>query len=93
MIVGCGVIGATIAYELSQSPDRAITVLDRNLPASGSTGAALGVAMAVMTPLLPQRLMTMTMTHKPVLPGPVGPLPKQGWRPGPFMTSSFVCVA
>ena len=49
MIVGCGVIGATIAYELSQSPDRAITVLDRNLPASGSTGAALGVAMAVMS--------------------------------------------
>ncbi len=49
VIVGCGVIGATIAYELSQSPDRAITVLDRNLPASGSTGAALGVAMAVMS--------------------------------------------
>ncbi len=49
VIVGCGVIGATIAYELSQSPDLAITVLDQNPPASGSTGSALGVAMAVIS--------------------------------------------
>lgn len=49
VIVGCGVIGAAIAYELSQSPDLAITVIDPNPPASGSTGAALGVAMAVIS--------------------------------------------
>lgn len=49
VIVGCGVIGATIAYELSQSPDLAITVIDPKPPASGSTGAALGVAMAVIS--------------------------------------------
>jgi glycine/D-amino acid oxidase-like deaminating enzyme len=49
VIVGCGVIGAAIAYELSRSPNLAITVIDPNLPASGSTGAALGVAMAVIS--------------------------------------------
>ncbi|QQE66899.1 hypothetical protein GFS31_36030 [Leptolyngbya sp. BL0902] len=49
VIVGCGVIGATIAYELSQSPDLHITVIDAHAPASGSTGAALGVAMAVIS--------------------------------------------
>jgi len=49
VIVGCGVIGAAIAYELSQSPDLGITVIDPHPPASGSTGAALGVAMAVIS--------------------------------------------
>lgn len=49
VIVGCGVIGAAIAYELSQSPDLAITVLETETPGSGSTGAALGVAMAVIS--------------------------------------------
>lgn len=49
VIVGCGVIGAAIAYELSQSPDLAITVLDAETPGSGSTGAALGVVMAVIS--------------------------------------------
>lgn len=45
VIIGCGIVGATIAYELSQIPELQITVLDRQLPAQGSTGAALGVLM------------------------------------------------
>jgi glycine oxidase len=49
VIVGCGVIGAAIAYELSQVPDLAITVIDPKPAASGATGAALGVAMAVIS--------------------------------------------
>ena len=60
--------------------------------AEGAMMGVMGVATAVMMPLLPQSLITMTMTQKLVSHGPVGPLPKQGWRPGPFMTSSIVCV-
>ncbi len=48
-IIGCGVVGATIAYELSLLPDVQITLIDRALPASGSTGAALGVLMGVIS--------------------------------------------
>ncbi|MDX2216940.1 MAG: FAD-dependent oxidoreductase [Oculatellaceae cyanobacterium bins.114] len=48
-IVGCGVVGAAIAYELSQISDLQITVLDRQPPAKASTGAALGVLMGVIS--------------------------------------------
>jgi glycine/D-amino acid oxidase-like deaminating enzyme len=46
-IIGCGVVGAAIAYELSRQPDLQITVIDRNMPAQESTGAALGVLIGV----------------------------------------------
>lgn len=46
-IIGCGVVGAAIAYELSRQPDLQITVIDKNMPAQGSTGAALGVLVGV----------------------------------------------
>jgi len=49
IIVGCGIVGATIAYELSLIPQLEITVLEKDSPASGSTGAALGVMMAVIS--------------------------------------------
>lgn len=42
-IVGCGVVGAAIAYELSAIAELEITLLDRNPPAQGATRAALGV--------------------------------------------------
>lgn len=48
-IVGCGVVGAVIAYELSLIPDLQITVIEKNTPASGSTGAALGVLMGAIS--------------------------------------------
>ncbi len=48
-IVGCGVVGATIAYELSQIPDLAVTVFDRQPPAQAATGAALGVLMGIVS--------------------------------------------
>ena len=44
-VIGCGIVGAAIAYELSLVSGLKITVLDRQLPAQGSTGAALGVLM------------------------------------------------
>lgn len=48
-IIGCGVVGAAIAYELSQIPDLQITVFDRQPPAQASTGAALGVLMGIIS--------------------------------------------
>lgn len=48
-IVGCGIVGATIAYELSQIPELQIAVLDRQPPAQAATGAALGVLMGIIS--------------------------------------------
>ncbi|MGF1459469.1 MAG: NAD(P)/FAD-dependent oxidoreductase [Leptolyngbyaceae cyanobacterium] len=49
VIVGCGIVGATIAYELSCFGDYDITVLEQQQPAQGATGAALGIAMGVIS--------------------------------------------
>lgn len=49
VVVGCGIVGAMVAYELSQKTDCRITVLDRQLPAQGSTGAALGILMGIIS--------------------------------------------
>lgn len=49
VVVGCGVVGAAIAYELSQVPGLTITVLEQQQPAQGSTGAALGVLMGAIS--------------------------------------------
>jgi glycine/D-amino acid oxidase-like deaminating enzyme len=48
-VLGSGVVGAVIAYELSRLPGLNITLLDEQFPASGSTGAALGVLMGVIS--------------------------------------------
>lgn len=48
-IIGCGVVGACIAYELSLNPGFQVTVIDQASPAQGATAAALGVAMAVIS--------------------------------------------
>jgi glycine oxidase len=48
-VIGCGIVGAAIAYELSQVSGLTITVLDRYPPAQGSTGAALGVLMGAIS--------------------------------------------
>jgi glycine/D-amino acid oxidase-like deaminating enzyme len=49
VIIGCGVVGAAIAYELSLISGLDITVIEKNAPASGSTGAALGVLMGAIS--------------------------------------------
>jgi glycine/D-amino acid oxidase-like deaminating enzyme len=49
VIIGAGIIGATIAYELSKQSNLKITLIDENLPASGATQAALGVMMGVIS--------------------------------------------
>lgn len=49
VIIGCGVVGAAIAYELSLIDGLELTVIDKSNPASGSTGAALGVLMGAIS--------------------------------------------
>jgi glycine oxidase len=49
VIIGCGIVGAAIAYELSLISGLDITVIDKHTPASGGTGAALGVLMGVIS--------------------------------------------
>jgi glycine oxidase len=48
-IIGCGIIGATIAYELSCSNECKIDVYDSQQPAQASTGAALGILMGIIS--------------------------------------------
>lgn len=48
-IVGCGVVGAAIAYELSKIPQLSITVIDPKPPAQAATKAALGVLMGAIS--------------------------------------------
>jgi glycine/D-amino acid oxidase-like deaminating enzyme len=48
-IIGCGIVGASIAFELSQFPELKVTVFDKQPPAQGSTGAALGVLMGIIS--------------------------------------------
>jgi glycine oxidase len=48
-IIGCGIIGATIAYELSCLAKFEITVYDARQPAQAATGAALGVLMGIIS--------------------------------------------
>ena len=49
VLIGCGIIGATIAYELSLIEGLKITVVDKQLPAQAATGAALGVLMGIIS--------------------------------------------
>ena len=49
VVIGCGVIGAALAYELSQVRGLRVTVLDKQPPAQAATGAALGVLMGVIS--------------------------------------------
>ncbi len=48
-IIGCGIIGATIAYELSLLTKYKIDVYDLQQPARAATGAALGVLMGIIS--------------------------------------------
>jgi glycine oxidase len=49
VVIGCGIVGATIAYELSRIPHFTVTVLDSVPPAQAATGAALGVLMGIIS--------------------------------------------
>jgi glycine oxidase len=48
-VIGCGIIGASIAFELSRFRELQVTVFDKQPPARACTGAALGVLMGVVS--------------------------------------------
>ena len=48
-IIGCGIVGATLAYELSLHSDLDIHIIDQGNPAQGSTQAALGDLMGIIS--------------------------------------------
>ncbi len=48
-IIGCGIVGAALAYELSSHSDLEIHIIDQGDPAQGSTQAALGVLMGIIS--------------------------------------------
>jgi glycine oxidase len=48
-IVGCGVIGAAIAYELSRIEGLDLTLIEQYSPGAGSTSAALGIMMGIIS--------------------------------------------
>ena len=48
-VIGSGVVGGAIAYELSKPNKYQITLIDQHQPASGATGAALGIMMGVIS--------------------------------------------
>ena len=49
VIIGSGIVGSSIAYQLSNYPQLDITLIDAQNPGSGSTGAALGLLMSVIS--------------------------------------------
>lgn len=49
VIIGSGIIGVTIAYELSINPEFDLTLIDQNPPAEGATGSALGLLMGIVS--------------------------------------------
>jgi glycine oxidase len=49
VIIGCGIVGAAIAYELSLISGLEITVMEKYTPAAEATGAALGVLMGAIS--------------------------------------------
>ncbi len=62
VVIGCGVVGAAIAYELSLVPGFKITVIDKQPPAQAATKAALGVLMAVISHKIKGKAWQMRMT-------------------------------
>ncbi|HIK28907.1 MAG: FAD-binding oxidoreductase [Oscillatoriaceae bacterium SKW80] len=48
-VIGCGVVGAAIAYELSLVPGLQVTVLEKQAPAAGATSASLGILVGAVS--------------------------------------------
>lgn len=48
-IVGCGVVGAAIAYELGLNPEFEVLVFDASTPGTASTSTALGILVAIIS--------------------------------------------
>lgn len=94
IVVGCGIVGAMIAYELAQVDCLQVLVIDRQPPAQAATGAALGVLMGIMSQKTKGRAWTMRQTSiaryatlLPELEATLGrPLP---WNPQGILKLGF----
>ena len=62
IVVGCGIVGAMVAYELAQVDDLQVMVIDRQPPAEAATGAALGVLMGIISQKTKGRAWAMRQT-------------------------------
>jgi len=49
VIIGSGIVGSAIAFELSDNADLDITLIDEKNPGTGATGAALGLLMGIIS--------------------------------------------
>ncbi len=49
VIIGSGIVGSAIAFELSENRDLDITLIDEKNPGTGATGAALGLLMGIIS--------------------------------------------
>lgn len=49
VIIGGGVVGAAIAYELSKTISEGITLLEKEAPGAGASGAAFGLLMGAIS--------------------------------------------
>ncbi|MGB3788588.1 MAG: FAD-dependent oxidoreductase [Phormidesmis sp.] len=79
VVVGCGVVGAMIAYELSAQVTADICVVDRQQPGQGSTGAALGVLMGVISQKIKGRTWRLREASIRRYRSLIGELQKQGY--------------
>jgi glycine oxidase len=97
VIVGCGVVGALVAYELSRpvsaSPVSAnnIVVIDRQQPAQGSTSAALGVLMGVISSKVKGRSWRLREASIQRYPSLIAELAEQG-QAVPFNSQGIVSL-
>jgi glycine oxidase len=90
VIIGCGIVGAAIAYELSQVPGLTVSVLDPHPPAQGATGAALGVLMAVISQKLKGRLLQLRLASLERYETLIPELEQQLHQPIPYNRSGIL---
>ena len=91
VVVGCGIVGALVAYELSHQLSADIIVLDKGEPAQASTGAALGVLMGTISGKVKGRtwrLREASLRRYPLL---ISELAEQGYSV-PFNTHGIVSL-
>ena len=91
VVVGCGVVGALMAYELSRQLLANIVVLDKQRPAQGSTGAALGVLMGAISGRVKGRTWRLREQSIRRYPALISELTEQGYAV-PFNTHGIVSL-
>ncbi|MGB3671970.1 MAG: FAD-dependent oxidoreductase [Phormidesmis sp.] len=92
VVVGCGVVGALIAYELSAQLDADIQVVDQQMPGQGSTGAALGVLMGVISHKVKGRTWRLREFSARRYRGLIDELAQQGQAAVPFNSQGIVSL-